>query len=149
MRQLIISLFSVCLLQLTAMPSIQAQANEEAAVLASVTQLNNTIFGTKDSAAIDRLLAKQLTYGHSGGHLENRQEALHNASTNNNVYTGTKMEDFSVFFAGKTAIVRYVLFSDQTTEGTTTHLKLGMLQVWVKENKQWKLTARQAVKLPH
>jgi hypothetical protein len=123
-----------------------AQSNDEA-VLARVDLLNKTVFGTKDSVTLNGLLASELTYGHSGGKIEDRQEALHNATTNGNVYSELAMKDFKVFYKGKSAIVRYTVSFVQTTNGTPTKLTLGMLQVWVKENKKWKLTARQAVKL--
>jgi hypothetical protein len=116
-------------------------------VLARVDLLNKTVFGTKDSATLDGLLASELTYGHSGGKLEDRKEALHAATTNGNVYSELSMKDFKVFYKGKSAIVRYTVSFVQTTNGTPVKLTLGMLQVWVKENKKWKLTARQAVKL--
>lgn len=124
-----------------------AQTADEKTVLEKVELLNTTVFGTKDSTTLDGLLAKELTYGHSGGKLENRQEALHAATTNGNVYSELKMKDFTVFFAAKSAIVRYSVSFVQTTDGKPVNLNLGMLQVWVKEGKNWKLTARQAVKL--
>src|SRR5436190_23790699 len=83
-----------------------AQTDEEK-VLQRVQLLNSTVFGTKDSVTLDDLLASELTYGHSGGKLENREEALHNATTNGNTYANMSMVDFKVFFKGKTAIVRY------------------------------------------
>ena len=124
-----------------------AKQGDEAVVLERVQLLNNTVFGTKDSATLDGLLAKELSYGHSGGKIENRQEALHAASTNVSTYAGLGMTGFSVSFTGKVAIVRYIVAVEQITNGTGVKLNLGMLQVWVKEGKQWKLTARQAVKV--
>lgn len=126
-----------------------AQSKEEQ-VLENVKLLNNTIFGSKDSAVIDGLLAKTLTYGHSGGSIENRETALKNASKNGNVYSKLEARDFSVDFADKNvAVVRFVTSFIQTTKGNDIPLTLHMLQVWKKESGKWKLTARQAVKLVH
>lgn len=126
---------------------VLAKGGDQAAVLERVQLLNSTVFGTKDSATLDGLLATELTYGHSGGKIENRQEALHAASTNLSTYAGLGMTGFSVSFTGKVAIVRYIVAVEQITNGTGVKLNLGMLQVWVKEGKLWKLTARQAVKV--
>lgn len=126
---------------------VMAKGSDEAALLERVQLLNNTVFGTKDSATLDGLLASELTYGHSGGKIENRQEALHAASTNASTYAGLGMTGFSVSFTGKVAIVRYMVTFEQITNGTGVKLNLGLLQVWVKEGKLWKLTARQAVKV--
>lgn len=136
------------LVMLFASTLVFAQTDKGAQVQSRVELLNQTVFGTKNATTLDGLLAIELTYGHSGGAIENRAEALKNATTNGNTYANMKMDGFSVFFAGKSAIVRYVLEVDQTNTAGTVHLKLGMLQVWVKQQKQWKLTARQAVKLP-
>jgi hypothetical protein len=125
-----------------------AKSGEDAAVLERVQLLNATVFGTKDSATLDGLLAAELSYGHSGGKVENRPQALHAATVNSSTYSGLNMSNFSVSFAGKVAIVRYIVAVEQITNGNGVKLNLGMLQVWVKEGKQWKLTARQAVKVP-
>ena len=126
-----------------------AQSKEEQ-VLQNVKLLNSTIFGSKDSAVIDGLLAKTLSYGHSGGGIENRETALRNASKNGNVYSKLEARDFSVDFADKNvAVVRFVTSFIQNTKGNDIPLTLHMLQVWKKESGKWKLTARQAVKLVH
>ena len=126
-----------------------AQSREEQ-VLQNVKLLNSTIFGSKDSAVINGLLAKTLSYGHSGGSIENRETALRNASKIGNVYSKLEARDFSVELADKNvAVVRFVTSFVQTTKGNDMPLTLHMLQVWVKEKGTWKLTARQAVKLVH
>jgi hypothetical protein len=128
---------------------VWAQKNTESAVLERVELLNNTVFGTKDSTTLDGLFAKQLTYGHSSGKVEDRQEALLNATVRNRiVYQNPTMSGFEVFFSGDAAIVRYILAAEQVAGNNISKLNLGMLQVWVKEGKQWKLAARQAVKVP-
>lgn len=127
---------------------VVAQSTKQDGVLERVQLLNSTIFGTKDSATLHGLLASEVTYGHSGGKIENRQEALTHATVNGNSYANTRMDGFSVFFTDKkTAIVRYVLYCDQTNKDGLTNLKLSMLQVWVKQKGAWKLAARQAVKV--
>ena len=39
------------------------------------------------------------------------------------------------------------LVSETKPDGKSTELKLNILQVWIKEKKDWKLMARQAVKV--
>lgn len=122
---------------------------EEERVLQRIKQLNEAIFGAKDSVALENLLSDKVTYGHSTGKIENRQEMIIGAITNANNYTDFKMEDAVVYFKNKTAIVRCVISGTNISkEGKTSPLHLGLLQVWIKQKKQWKLTARQAVKLP-
>lgn len=124
-----------------------AQTNEQK-VLQRVKQLNDAIFIKKDSSALENLLAENITYGHSSGKLENRQEMIHAAISNKSTYTNFVMDSASVFFENKTAVVRHVLraFSIDK-EGKQSPLHLGVLQVWIMQNKEWKLMARQSVKL--
>jgi hypothetical protein len=124
-----------------------AQTKQER-VLMQVTKLNNAIFGVKDSIALEELLANKVSYGHSSGKIENRQEMIHGAVSNTGSYTNFFMEGATVYFEKNTAIVRHVLSATSIDkEGKQSPLHIGILQVWVKQKKQWKLTARQAVKL--
>ncbi len=129
--------------------SIQSFAQtEEEKVVQRIKQLNEAVFGVKDSAALENLLADKVTYGHSTGKVENRPEMIRGAVTNTTSYTDFKMEDAVVYFENKTAIVRCVISATNVSkDGKTSPLHLGLLLVWVKQKKEWKLTARQAVKL--
>lgn len=124
-----------------------AQTKEEK-VLQRIKQLNEAVFGVKDSVALENLLADKVTYGHSTGKIENRREMITAAVANTTRYADFKMEDAVVYFENKTAIVRYVISATNIgMDGKTSPLHLGLLQVWIKQKKEWKLTARQAVKL--
>ena len=67
------------------MGTVFCQSKDEIAVLANSKRLHQIVFGTKDSVALEGLLAKSLTYGHSSGKVQNRAEAIdgivHNKST--------------------------------------------------------------------
>lgn len=112
-----------------------------------VAELNGSVFGTKDSATIDKLLASKLNYGHSTGTIENRAEMLHNAVHNIEDYSNISVKNISADFAGGAAVVRYILRGSTTKDSVTSPLNLSILQVWIKENGDWKLLARQAVKI--
>ena len=129
--------------------AVQSSAQtDEQKVLDRVKQLNDAIFTNKDSAALERLLADKVTYGHSGGKVENRSEMIHGAITNPGTYSNFMMDSASVFFENNTAVVRHILKATSIDrEGKQSPLHIGVLQVWVMQNKQWKLMARQAVKL--
>ena len=139
------NLFIILFLAITFQSSAQT---EEEKVLQRVTQLNNAIFGIKDSIALEGLLADKVSYGHSSGKIENRQEMIHGAVSNTGTYANFIMEGANVYFENNTAIVRHVLKATSIDKaGKESPLHIGILQVWVKQKKQWRLTARQAVKL--
>ncbi|MFP5041378.1 nuclear transport factor 2 family protein [Parasediminibacterium sp. JCM 36343] len=125
-----------------------AQTDAEKAITAKVEALNQAIFANKDSLALESLLAKEITYGHSGGKLENRTQMINGALANKSVYENVQTDMVSIMFVGKTAIARHILTAiEKAADGKVAPLKLGILQVWVKEKKNWKLVARQAVKI--
>lgn len=124
-----------------------AQTDEQK-VLQRVKQLNDAVFVKRDSVAMEGLLADKVTYGHSNGKLENRQEAIYGAINHVGTYSNVVMDSVTVFFENNTAVVRHVLRATAIDkEGKQSPLHLNVLQVWVVQNKQWKLMARQAVKL--
>lgn len=121
---------------------------QETELFQRVKRFNDAIFMVKDSLALEDLLADKVSYGHSSGKTENRQEMIHGAISNTGSYANISLEDFTVFFEKNTAIVRHTLKgSSIDKDGKQTPLHIGLLQVWVKQKKLWKLTARQAVKL--
>jgi antitoxin component YwqK of YwqJK toxin-antitoxin module len=140
-KNLFIILFLVITIQSTAQ-------TEEEKVLQRVTQFNNAVFGVKDSIVLEGLLADKVSYGHSSGKTENRQEMIHGAVSNTGTYSNFVMEGATVYFENNAAIVRHVLKATAIDkDGKQSPLHIGILQVWVKQKKQWRLTARQAVKL--
>jgi hypothetical protein len=125
-----------------------AQSNAEKQVTEVVLAVHKAIFVNKDSLGLESLFAPQLTYGHSGGKVENRKETIDNVSQNKSTYTNIEAKVFSVIVRGNTAASRYLLTGTETKpDGKSTELKLNILQVWIIEKKDWKLMARQAVKV--
>jgi Zn-dependent M16 (insulinase) family peptidase len=125
-----------------------AQSSKEAEVWNRVEALHNAIFETKDSMVMKDLVSDRVTYGHSGGNIENKPVMVHNASVSKNVYKNPAFERQSIDVDKKTAIARYTFRSISVDEkGTENPLDLGILQVWKKKNGKWLLWARQAVKI--
>jgi hypothetical protein len=123
-----------------------AQSKDEQKVIDNVKLMHNTVFGTKDSLTLENLSAKEVTYGHSHGNLQDRKVFIESVSHNKSVYTGMEANNISVIINGKTAVSRYLLTGTETNkEGKVTQLKLNILQVWIKEKGVWKMMARQAV----
>lgn len=122
--------------------------SKESQVWQKVDALTRAVFETKDSVAITSLVSKGLTYGHSDGRLEDMGTMVHNAVANKGTYKNVSVERQSITLANNTAIVRHILrASSIDSAGTQSPLNLGILLVWTIENGQWRLIARQAVKV--
>ena len=125
-----------------------SQKNDEIRLMANTRSLHQAVFVSKDSMALDKLFSEKLSYGHSGGKIENKLEALNGIVNNRSVYEQLTSGTTSVWLNDKTAVTRYSMSADERTkEGKVSSLKLHIMLVWAKEKKDWKLMARQAVKI--
>lgn len=126
-----------------------AQKGKDTKIEDKVQALNKAIFVKKDSSALENLLGKEIIYGHSGGKVETRQEMIKNALANPSTYSDVKTEVTNVISEKKVVVVRHIITATENLkDGKTAPLKLGVVQTWIKEGKDWKLIGRQAVKLP-
>jgi len=125
-----------------------AQSKDEKELTEKTYLLSHTVFGTKDSLTLEKLFAKTVTYGHSHGNLQTREEMIKGVVHNQSKYTDTAVSNIKIFIEDKTAIVRYLFKGKENKkDGTVTDLNFSMMLVWIMENKEWKLMGRQAVSI--
>jgi ketosteroid isomerase-like protein len=122
------------------------QSKDEKIILAAVERLNNALV-TADSSALDKLTTTELSYGHSSGKVEDKQTFIHNAVSGSFKFLSINATDQVVILAKRNAIVRHLFTAKATNNGAPADVKLGVLLVWQKQGRAWKLLARQAVKL--
>ena len=138
--------FNLILLFLITFASI-GQTKEEVKVLESVENLRKLMLNP-DEAGLLNLAHENLTYGHSGGKLENKAQFAEAFVTGTSDFTTLEFSDISVKISGKTAIVRHFLSADSQDKGKlAAHVNLKVMLVFVKEKSGWKLLARQAIKV--
>ena len=115
----------------------------------SVEALTKAVFETKDSIALDRMVAADLSYAHSSGVVENKKEMVQAAVASPTKYKNLEIEKGTISIQGNTAVLRHNLRAiSVAADGTESPLNLGILQVWRKEGGRWKIWGRQAVKIP-
>lgn len=127
-----------------------AQSKDTRMVLGNARLLQSTVFGTKDSATLQKLFGTTLAYVHSGGKVETREQALHNIVHNKSTYTIDSIGEYSFSTSGDSAIVNHQFIGkEKKADGSVTDLALNIETVWLKEKKTWKLYRRKATKLKH
>jgi len=125
-----------------------AQSKDEKALVERTYLLSHTIFGSKDSIALQDLFAGKLTYGHSSGKIETRQEAIAAISHNKSAYRDTSVSNIKLIIDDDVAVVRHLFKANENKpDGTVSPLNFTMMLVWIKEKGKWKLMGRQAVKI--
>lgn len=126
--------------------TVAAQSKEDK-VWQKTEALTKAVFENKDAAVLEKLLSRKVTYGHSGGNVEDKQLMIKNAVANTATYKNLSLERVSVQVVKKTAIVRHLLRATTVDKGNEASLNLHILLVWVKDDGDWKLLARQAVRI--
>jgi ketosteroid isomerase-like protein len=138
----------ICLIMISGIISgTMAQSKEEAAVSAAVENLKKAMIDG-DKTGLEKITADQLSYGHSSGRVEDKASFVDNIVTGKSDFVTIELTNQTVSVAGDAAIVRHVLAATTNDNGNPGSVKLNILLVWQKQKGQWKLLARQAVKVP-
>jgi hypothetical protein len=128
--------------------SVFAQGKHEKELVERTYLLSHTVFGTKDSLTLEGLFAKKASYGHSGGNIQTREEAIRGISHNTSTYADTAVSNIKVLIEDDVAIVRHLFkATEKAKDGKVTNLNFTMMLVWVREKGKWRLMGRQAVKI--
>ena len=120
------------------------KTGKEGAVSAAVEAWRKAIVAA-DRSALDKLTAAELSYGHSSGRLENKAEFIEALVSGKSSFSAIELEGQTINVVDRIAIVRHVFNGTRRKEGDK--VKLFNLTIWLQQQDQWKLVARQAAKL--
>lgn len=140
-RRLLLLTTSVLFLSYTSF----SQTKNERDVAATVEALRKAMTEA-DSVMLDQLTAAKLSYGHSGGAIENKKEFIEKIVSGKSDFVSIELSNQTITLSGKTAIVRHTLDAITNNDGKPGEVHLLILLVWQQQHGSWKLLARQAVK---
>ena len=123
-----------------------AQSKDQKLVAEAVEKLRVAMIdgnrkGLEDAAS------DSLSYGHSSGKVENKAEFVEAIASGKSDFVTLDISEQTISINNNIAVVRHTLNGTTNDGGKPGTIKLKLLLVWVKEKGQWKLLARQAVKL--
>jgi ketosteroid isomerase-like protein len=124
-----------------------AQDAAENAVSGAVEALRKAMVD-KDKATLGKLTADDLSYGHSGGQVQNKQEFIEALTDGRTDFVSIDLSAQTVKVVDGVAIVRHILSAVTNDGGKPGTVKLSVLMVWQRQQGEWKLLARQAVHVP-
>ncbi len=127
--------------------SALAADNDAAAVEKKVEQLRVAMIDA-DAKALKQLSSPLLSYGHSGGHIEDQSAFIEKIVSGKSDFVTMELADQTISISGDVALVRHNLNADIKDGGVPNTIHLGILLVWQKQAGDWKLLARQAFKYP-
>ena len=127
--------------------SVGAQGGDESAVALSVETLRRAQLEA-DKAGLAQVTSEQVSYGHSDGRVETKEQFINGVMTRKQVVKSLAFPDLKLAVVGNAAIVRHIYLSESELDGKATTTRIGALQLWQKQDGAWKLLARQGFRLP-
>ncbi len=115
--------------------------------LRKTTALLNTALLAKDTTTLKQLIATKITYGHSNGWLQSKQDIISDFTTGKIVYKKIDVGEESFTINKQAVAVRSITKVEGVVNGTAFSMNLQVLQVWKRIQKHWVLIARQSVKM--
>jgi hypothetical protein len=122
-----------------------AQSKKEMQVASAVNELKATMINP-DSAKLAAIVGDGLSYGHSGGKIEDKQTFIHSLVSGQSDFVTIDITDQKIKVYKNTAVVRHILNAQTNDNGKPGTVKLSVLTVWIKNHGHWQIVARQAVK---
>lgn len=123
-----------------------AQSKNERTALANAKLLEATVFGTKDSATLEKLFASKVHYEHSHGQVQTREQAISGIVKNRSVYViSTEPAPYKVETIGDSIFVNKPFKAvEKKANGTESALDFNVTTVWFKEGGVLKMSRRKA-----
>jgi len=136
-------LFTIALL----FASLVAVAQIDSTGLKTAMQQLDKALLDKDAAVLKQVLHANVSYGHSNGWIQSKDDILNDFKSDKLVYN--KIENNSsaiVNISKKYATAKTNTNAEGTVNGTAFKLTLHIMQFWIKTKKGWQLIARQSAK---
>lgn len=123
-----------------------ASPGDEKIVAARMDELSKAIT-TVDKAKLEALAWPEVSYGHSGGRIENHAQYVDALVSKKSVITKVELSKVKTELVGDLAIVRGHMWLQVESTGKPVPTDLEFLMIWQKRHGEWKLLARQAYKI--
>ena len=147
MRRLLIVVFLFSTLAVSAQSKEEIAGAENVKLTIAMKDFHKSLV-SKNYKAIADQTDNALSYGHSNGWVETKDDVINDLKNGKISYSGFKEDSIQIIMNDGLDIanIRFVADITATMAVTTTTYHLKVLEVWVKKRKGWTLFARQAVK---
>lgn len=120
-------------------------ASDEQDVAKAVDKMTQAMLH-KDIATLNALTSDNVTYGHSSGKIQNKQEFIADIETGRSGFKTLQMLNQKIKMNGDTALVRNHFSAQAVNSGVEVPTEIENFQIWQKQKGQWLLIGRQAFK---
>jgi metal-dependent HD superfamily phosphatase/phosphodiesterase len=140
----LVGIFAVALSVGAAVPLFAADAETE---LAAIERQRFAAMLAADVAALDRILAPDLTYTHSNAKLETKQEFIEAIKTGALKYRAITPEEIRVRVYGSTAVLTGRCRFEVTSGGQDLKVLVRFTDVYVNRDRPWQMVAWQSTRI--
>ncbi|WP_285424567.1 MULTISPECIES: nuclear transport factor 2 family protein [unclassified Pseudomonas] len=130
----------LCLLSGSAMAAPAADEQDVAKAVDNMTQA----MLHKDIKALNALTSDNVTYGHSSGKIQNKQEFIADIETGRSGFKTLQMLNQTIKLNGDVALVRNHFSAQAVNSGVEVPTEIENFQIWQKQKGHWLLIGRQA-----
>ena len=127
-------------------PLINTKIGTETDVAKAVEKLRNLMI-SPNQTELEALLGDELHYGHSDGDLEDKATFIKSLLSKKSDFLSINLSAQTINLYVETAVVRHILEAATYDDQINRNIKLLILSVWNLHNGNWKIVARQAVKI--
>lgn len=143
-----VSLVMLTIVMTTVLSKTSAQEKSASQEVEAATERLIQAMLKPTAAALNQLASDKLSYGHSSGAVETKEQFVQTLLSGASVFEEIQLSDQTVDVQENTAIVRHVLSAKTNDPGKgPADIRIGIMLIWVKSDGSWQLFARQAFKL--
>ena len=142
-KKIILLSFCICCATLSGF----AQSADEKSIADRIESLRKAMLSV-DKNILQETAADQLSYGHSGGLIEDKSAFVDDIVSGKSVFTAINFLDQTIRIVDDAAIVRLHMTGATNNKNVPANIDIIVLMVWQKQHGVWKLLARQAAKIP-
>ena len=123
----------------------QEDPDAQMQVMVKMQALRSSLL-SKDSAGLSKILADDVTYGHTNGLIQSKAQLIRSIMSGDQDYKTIEPTDMHIRVYGKAAVATTKSHVIVIYGGQTLDLNMFVTITWIKGKDDWKIVARQAVK---
>ncbi|MCJ7467723.1 MAG: nuclear transport factor 2 family protein [Maribacter sp.] len=123
------------------------ESAEDSTQVVRVIEALSKAMVNRDSNSLENLTLDGMTYGHSSGKIETKDEFIDEVVNGLFDFISIEPSEQTIYVLDDTAVVRHIFNAQATNDGTPVTIRIGNMMVLKKQHDQWKILARQAYKL--
>jgi ketosteroid isomerase-like protein len=141
MNKLILTLLTAAVLAAASDPSAEKE------VLGAIDTWRNSVM-KRDRAAMDKVLHPDLTYAHSNGSVETKEQQMKHMLESSVDYVAIPTADTKVHLHGNNFALTptKMEFHQRSKDGKVTVIKMQVLMAWMKTPQGWQMIGRQSTR---